>query len=84
MSTQIAKNTTIYQRPHYGLESNQLFFLQSRRPMNQLSDQEVAVWQALDVNPTMDTLRSHFGHEVEEIIAKFCQIGVCDKIKNAV
>jgi LmbE family N-acetylglucosaminyl deacetylase len=48
--------------------------------MRSLSDQEVAVWQALEVNPTIEALRSHFGHEVDEIIAQFGKIGVCDSI----
>lgn len=82
MSTPIATNATIYKRPHYKLEGNQLFFLQSRRSMRQLSDQEVAVWQALDVNPTMDALRSRFGHEADEIIAEFGKSGVCDNVSE--
>jgi LmbE family N-acetylglucosaminyl deacetylase len=75
---QIPKDATILKRPHYRLDGDQLFFLKSKRPMKQLSVQELAVWKALDEDSSMNALCSRLNHQVDEIIAEFCEIGLCD------
>ena len=76
----ILVNPTIYKRPHYRLEGNQLFFLKSNRATKLLSTQELMIWEALDNNPSMDALRSRFGIQVDKTITEFCEIGLCDSV----
>jgi len=53
----IAMNAKIYKRPHYKLNGDQLFFLKSKRPMKQFSAHELAVWEALDKEHSIDAMR---------------------------
>lgn len=77
-SKQVATDATIHKRPHYRLDGDQLFFLKSRRPLKQLSAQELAVWKALDEDSSINTLCSRFNYQIDKIIAKFCESGLCD------
>ena len=47
-------------RPHFQLRGGDLYFLISRRPCLKLSEKEVAVWNAIDGDTTVSTLRERF------------------------
>lgn len=48
--------------------------------MKPLSAQELAVWEALDEEPSINMLRSRFDRQADEAIAKFCEAGWCDSV----
>lgn len=75
---QIAIDATIHKRPHYRLDGDQLFFLKSKRPMKQLSVQELAVWKALDEDSSINALCSRLNYQADETITEFSESGLCD------
>jgi LmbE family N-acetylglucosaminyl deacetylase len=38
------------------------------------------VWDALDEKPSINTLRSRFDRQADEVVAKFCDAGWCDSV----
>lgn len=71
-------NTRVIRHPHFHANDNQLFFLISKRPHSQLSFDERAVWDALEHEPSLHTLRAQLGPQAVQAVANLQKRGLCE------
>lgn len=69
----------ILRRPHFRLAGAELYFLISRRPLVRLSASELAVWAALEGEPTVAELRQRFPEEADRALDRFLGLGLCER-----
>jgi LmbE family N-acetylglucosaminyl deacetylase len=77
-SAEISDGDRVLRLPHFRLVGAELFFLISRRPYVRLSDPELAVWAALDGDPSVDELRGRFGAQADRALGRFTELGLCE------
>jgi LmbE family N-acetylglucosaminyl deacetylase len=68
----------VLRRPHFRLVGDDLFFLISRRPYVRLSADEMAVWEALDGDVSVDTLRARFPVTIDPVLRRFAELEICE------
>lgn len=73
---------TILKRPHFHLNGNDLYFLISKRPVAELSDLELRVWNSFDREISLDELKTKINEPIDTIVRKFVDLDVFDEVAS--
>jgi len=79
----LPSDAVVVRRPHFQLRENSLFFLISRRPFAVLNLAEKNLWNALENEACVGTLRTSLGDSAEEGIRRLLTLEVAELVPPA-
>jgi LmbE family N-acetylglucosaminyl deacetylase len=74
----------VLRRPHFRRVGDALYFMISRRPYADLSPSESKVWDALQVDASVEALRNQFPDCADSAVRRFLVLGVCEMVAGKV
>jgi LmbE family N-acetylglucosaminyl deacetylase len=79
----LRSDAVVVRRPHFQLREDSLFFLISRRPFAVLNRDEQNLWNALENESSVGSLRASLGDSAEESIRRLLTLEVAEVVPPA-